>query len=476
MEALKKLRTLCLMALVAVSLLGAGEAVAQGGAVVSFQTFYDELAPYGRWIHNPAHGYVWAPNVEPGFQPYATRGHWVMTEFGNTWVSDYRWGWAPFHYGRWLYDDYYGWLWVPGHEWGPAWVHWRTGGDYYGWAPLGPGMYVNVSFNIPMAHWVFVPRRYITSPRIYRYCVPQTHVVNIYHNTTIINNYYTNSNRTYVYGPRTHDIEQHTRKKVQVYQVNNDSRPGRPVVDRSSVRMYRPEVASERPARNEAPTRVVTREAGRPDRSTVGNAPERVETGQRVEGRNNATRENLTGTRPERGGNATGNTPIEQIDTGSAPERELNRTYQPEMQRPSRSSGTGNTTRPEGVIRNEGEQRIIRSPQASPGTREQTPARQMESRPNMETPTRREQPAMQPQRPQRQERPVMQQPAPQRSEEPQRSVQPQRTEQLQRSVQPQRSEQPQRSVQSQSQPEPQRPTTAPTQRPPGGSGRPTRGQ
>ena len=30
--------------------------------------------------------------------------------------------------GRVLHDQ--GWVWVPGREWGPAWVSWRTGGDY----------------------------------------------------------------------------------------------------------------------------------------------------------------------------------------------------------------------------------------------------------------------------------------------------------------------------------------------------------
>src|SRR3546814_14192688 len=98
---------------------------AQPGMSVSFQTFYDELAPHGEWIDDPEYGYIWLPYAEQGFQPYATNGHWVMTNYGNTWVSDYEWGWAPFHYGRWTYTDYYGWAWIPGYERGPAWVSWR---------------------------------------------------------------------------------------------------------------------------------------------------------------------------------------------------------------------------------------------------------------------------------------------------------------------------------------------------------------
>src|SRR5687768_11037834 len=129
------------------------------GVHVSYQTFYDELDPYGHWIEYPEYGYVWQPDLGPGFRPYSTNGHWVWTEdYGWTWVSQYSWGWAPFHYGRWFHDPYYGWLWLPGYEWSPAWVMWRGGGDYYGWAPLGPqfSVSVNLSFgryNPPSNYW-----------------------------------------------------------------------------------------------------------------------------------------------------------------------------------------------------------------------------------------------------------------------------------------------------------------------------------
>ena len=76
---------------------------------VSYQTFYDELTPHGRWIQSPEYGYVWVPNVGAGFRPYSTNGHWVWTDnYEWMWVSNYRWGWAPFHYGRWYLDPFYG--------------------------------------------------------------------------------------------------------------------------------------------------------------------------------------------------------------------------------------------------------------------------------------------------------------------------------------------------------------------------------
>ncbi|WP_066833571.1 DUF6600 domain-containing protein [Rufibacter ruber] len=250
---MKRLWALGVMALLAFGLPGSREVLAGPGGRVSFQVFYDELSPYGQWINDPEYGYVWAPRVERDFQPYASRGHWVMTEYGNTWVSDYDWGWAPFHYGRWMYDDYYGWLWLPGQEWGPAWVDWRHTDGYYGWAPMGP----RVTYVVAPARWVFVPVRYISSPRIYSYCLPRTQVVNIYHHTTIVNNYYERDNHRYVYGPRSKDIERYTRQKVQVHRLDSDSRPGRTQVADNSLRLYRPEVDSRR---REAPTRVAVRE------------------------------------------------------------------------------------------------------------------------------------------------------------------------------------------------------------------------
>src|SRR5258705_3513555 len=87
---------------------------AQVSVSVAFQSFYDDLSPYGDWIDYPEYGYVWRPdNRYSDFQPYRSEGHWAWSEeYGWLWVSDYEWGWAPFHYGRWIYDSYDGWLWV----------------------------------------------------------------------------------------------------------------------------------------------------------------------------------------------------------------------------------------------------------------------------------------------------------------------------------------------------------------------------
>ncbi len=232
------------------------EAQAKPAVGISLQVFYDSLNPYGRWVNDRQYGYLWIPNVERGFQPYATRGHWIQTSFGNTWVSDYDWGWAPFHYGRWVYDDYYGWAWIPGDEWGPAWVNWRSGGGYYGWTPMGPGVNINININIPLARWIFVPQRYICYPQVYNYRVDRRRGGYVYQNTIIINNYVNYNNRRYSAGPRFDEIERVTNRPVRVYAVNDVDRPGRANVGRNSVELYRPSIdprTSDRPSRT-APT------------------------------------------------------------------------------------------------------------------------------------------------------------------------------------------------------------------------------
>lgn len=213
---------------------------------VSLETFYEELAPYGVWINDPQYGRVWRPDVDQDeFRPYYSRGHWEMTKFGNTWVSDYDWGWAPFHYGRWYHHNRRGWLWIPGREWAPAWVSWRSGGGHYGWAPLGPGININMNIGrIPNFWWVFIPQRNIYYRSYPRYDWRRNS--NIYHNTVIINNIYVNNNNRnrYYTGPRADEIRRITRQPVTVHEVRNEryanGRSNRPEVNRGSVSTPRP--------------------------------------------------------------------------------------------------------------------------------------------------------------------------------------------------------------------------------------------
>ena len=228
-------------------------------ASVSFSVFYNSLRPYGRWEKHPTYGEIWVSNVS-GFSPYSTGGHWAYTDYGWTWVSTYDWGWAPFHYGRWTFDaGYGGWFWVPGYEWAPAWVAWRGGGDYYGWAPLSPGLNISigVSYNsIPSERWVFAPHRYITSPYINRYYVPRSRNVTIIRNTTVVNNVTVKNNVHYVAGPARADVEKVNHTKIKTYTVSNSSRPGKTVVNNNTVNVYRPVINNNKTVVNKNQTTI----------------------------------------------------------------------------------------------------------------------------------------------------------------------------------------------------------------------------
>ncbi len=225
---------------------------------VTYQTFYDELSPYGQWVDYPGYGYVWMPNVGPGFKPYSSNGYWVYTDEGWTWASGYNWGWATFHYGRWFFDDAYGWLWIPGYEWSPAWVSWRTSPEYYGWAPIGPSVTVAVaygSYNPPSHYWCFVPHQYVASPQVNTYYVSETKNVTIINNTTIINTNVTVNNRisntavtnnnmrsaVYAAGPDPNEVSRYTGSPIHPTSLQQSSRPGEQM-GAGGLSLYRPRV------------------------------------------------------------------------------------------------------------------------------------------------------------------------------------------------------------------------------------------
>jgi hypothetical protein len=107
---------------------------------VSFDSFQNQLAPYGYWLYSDRWGVVWQPaQVSDDFRPYYTAGRWAYTDdYGWLWQSDFAWGDIPFHYGRWVNDPDDGWLWMPGYVWSPGWVAWRSNGQYIGWMPMPP--------------------------------------------------------------------------------------------------------------------------------------------------------------------------------------------------------------------------------------------------------------------------------------------------------------------------------------------------
>jgi hypothetical protein len=171
---------------------GPGSAVAQEvtvsvGPEMDPTAFQPVLSPYGEWVEMDGYGRVWRPNsavVGADFTPYGTNGHWVYTDEGWVWVSDYAWGWAPFHYGSWVYADE-GWVWIPGGVWAPAWVQWRYGGGYVGWAPLGPAGVVAVGRAYP-ARYSYVDVHNFTAVNIHEHLITGVRAEAVASRTTVI--------------------------------------------------------------------------------------------------------------------------------------------------------------------------------------------------------------------------------------------------------------------------------------------------
>jgi len=107
---------------------------------------YSDLDAAGSWDTDAEYGPIWYPSgVGADWAPYR-HGHWVWIDpWGWTWVEREPWGYAPFHYGRWVYQRSR-WGWCPG-AWGgrpyysPALVVFADGSGFgaQAWFPLGPG-------------------------------------------------------------------------------------------------------------------------------------------------------------------------------------------------------------------------------------------------------------------------------------------------------------------------------------------------
>ncbi|HEX7517600.1 MAG TPA: DUF6600 domain-containing protein [Chthoniobacterales bacterium] len=205
---------------------------------VSIDFFYDNIGSDGSWVEMADYGYCWQPSVavsNSSWRPYSD-GYWAYTDVGWTWVSYEDFGWATYHYGRWTRLRDRGWFWVPGREWGPAWVSWRTGGDYVGWAPLPPrgggemdydnrpiNGQVDVEFDIGPAYYNFVDVRYIGEPVLReRIFEANLNVTYISQTVNVTNITYTNST-VYNYGPDYNTLSRYSTRPIRRMTLERDA-------------------------------------------------------------------------------------------------------------------------------------------------------------------------------------------------------------------------------------------------------------
>ena len=239
------------------------------GFGVSFGVFYSNLSPYGDWISVGADLYGWRPHhVAADWRPY-TYGRWEWTDDGWYWASDEPWGWAAYHYGRWYYDDYYGWVWIPGYDWAPAWVEWRYGGDYIGWAPLSPYAVFNVSFGIhyrthwatPNYWWSFTDCNHITAHDMHHYLYRSDENPRYIGRTRDVGSVRYDGGRVVSRGPDRGDVERRGNVRIDRADIVDVSdRGGERVVrgadNRDRIETYRPHISpsDDRSAANRPPS------------------------------------------------------------------------------------------------------------------------------------------------------------------------------------------------------------------------------
>ena len=234
--------------------------------------FYNDLSPYGSWVVLDGVGWCWQPRavvINRGWRPYCDGGHWLYSDAGWYWASDYSWGWAPFHYGRWQLHERCGWVWAPDRVWAPAWVTWRVAGDNCGWAPLPPhatfdvrlgwrfnGVSVGVGFDFGLRsdHFTFVALNNFSDRDLGHRRLPATEVRNIYKQTTIINNYTVKNTTIVNHGIPVERVSAATHTEIRKATIRDlPAGAGKALrtqgADKSGLVVYRPQLAaSARPA------------------------------------------------------------------------------------------------------------------------------------------------------------------------------------------------------------------------------------
>ncbi len=210
-------------------------------AIVSYQTFYDDLSPYGEWIDYPNYGYVWSPYLGLDFIPYYTNGNWVYSDLGWTWNSGYVWGWGPFHYGRWFDDPYYGWLWAPGYDWAPAWVAWGFYDDFYCWAPIGPWYYFDRDDYASLHSWYSVHQDHFMHKNISKYASKMSDPV--INKMSYIKSSGKYNEQTFYNGPGSADVAKATHSTISSVSIAEVSKPSQMKLESNKLMVYRPTIS-----------------------------------------------------------------------------------------------------------------------------------------------------------------------------------------------------------------------------------------
>jgi hypothetical protein len=218
---------------------------------VSYSVFYDALSPVGEWIQitpeeieeelrdGEGQGksfsrseddflFIWKPKISDiNWKPYS-QGSWQYTDHGWLWMSSESWGWATYHYGRWVNSKKYGWIWIPGKVWAPAWVQWRISNDNIGWTALTTDAKWKVNegitnetykYSASADDWIFVDKSKFQDEFTSGNVIPSTQNSGLIKASSKVTEIKYENEKIINRGPDRKDIENRTGKVIKEYKV-----------------------------------------------------------------------------------------------------------------------------------------------------------------------------------------------------------------------------------------------------------------
>jgi hypothetical protein len=164
-------------------------------------------------------------------------------------MSSEPWGWIPYHYGRWGWERRIGWYWVPDVLWGPAWVTWRWGDIYIGWAPLPPRAefrrgfgFRYRDFEIPNDYWVFIDGRHFQNTYLDRYILPYERNRTVIHLAQLKAEVSSRGDRVMNDGIDIDQIRRVTKQEVEKYDFREGRSPEDIKLRDRDVVLYKPDI------------------------------------------------------------------------------------------------------------------------------------------------------------------------------------------------------------------------------------------
>jgi hypothetical protein len=177
---------------------------------------------------------------------------------------------------RWVLRPAFGWVWVPGTVWAPAWVAWRWGDGWAGWAALPPDaewrLGIGLSLDGPLLRlgtspepWCFVPARDLLEPHVRHRLLPQRRSASLLASTRDATRYESAGGRPAVRGPDPEAVEEAAGRAVPRSELRDLPAPPSRIERRAAggeVGVYRPRV--EQTPEGRSPRRARPRPPGGP--------------------------------------------------------------------------------------------------------------------------------------------------------------------------------------------------------------------